>query len=568
MGSRAAPSQSQSEAEPFPTFDEDDDECIPYERQPEESQGHGQNQSRRKDGARRSSINAQLSSRANRTRTSSLIQSFVESHPPLGMWQATGEVGSKIPTLPEIRNGAFADDGWTHEGQMERRGAKPTEIHRQRMERTSSASTRTRKSSLSAGANANASANANVHPVIVEERHDYFPGNRKASIPLQEPLVEEATATQQEQKPSENYTDTAEKKQYQYQSSISSQQHDPNEPQTIHIQNGPDETGTYPNGYRFPKKHTWKQSTMIGLRAFWKFVLTPFGFVMTIYGLNIIGWGAMIFFVLLKAAPAMCHPNCEDDSSARQKWIEIDSQILNALFCVTAFGLFPWRARDFYYLMRWRLLGDQLCHRRLAGIYRSWYRLPGSDKLPENLGPPPVYDKKHPRTPESPPPFSDEEIVKLEENPAIPIPVTSMPEAPLTGVRAPPSKSWTLDLVVWMYILNTGFQVCLCVWMWHFNRFNRPSWGTGVFITLGCLVGICAGICVFVEGSRIKRIEGIPVQEYDVLESVEDYQERKAKEEKKEAKKSARRDQLEGLRGHYRVVRSEKLKGQQWYSRN
>ncbi|KFY94778.1 hypothetical protein V498_03727 [Pseudogymnoascus sp. VKM F-4517 (FW-2822)] len=35
----------------------------------------------------------------------------------------------------------------------------------------------------------------------------------------------------------------------------------------------------------------------------------------------------------------MCHPTCDDINSPRRVWIEIDSQILNALFCVTGFGL-------------------------------------------------------------------------------------------------------------------------------------------------------------------------------------------------------------------------------------
>jgi len=341
---------------------------------------------------------------------------------------------------------------------------------------------------------------------------------------------------------------------------------------------GPDETGTYPNGYRFPKKHTWTQATAIGLTAFWKFFLTPFGFVVTIYGLNIIGWGAMIFFVLLKAAPAMCHPSCDDDSSARKKWIEIDSQILNALFCVTGFGLIPWRFRDFYYLMRWRLFGQHAYHRRLAGIYRGWYRLPGSDQLPEDVGPPPLaYNEKNAQTAESPPSDTAEEIARLEENPAIPIPVTSMPEPPLTGVRAPPTKSWTIDIVVWMYILNTAFQACLAGFMWALNRFNRPSWATGLFITTGCLVAIIAGIVVFIEGSKVKKIEGIPVQEYDILESVEEYQERKAQEDKKTMKKEKKtmdepQYQKEKGREHtvhtHRLVRSEKLKGHHWFTRH
>jgi MFS family permease len=36
----------------------------------------------------------------------------------------------------------------------------------------------------------------------------------------------------------------------------------------------------------------------------------------------------------------------------RKVWIEIDSQILNALFCVTGLGLIPWRVRDLYQVYR------------------------------------------------------------------------------------------------------------------------------------------------------------------------------------------------------------------------
>ncbi|KAJ9609431.1 hypothetical protein H2200_005758 [Cladophialophora chaetospira] len=551
--------------------------------------------------ARRPSISSCISEAPSRTvsairtraRTGSLSRAFLQSNPPLGMWQATGEIGSKIPTLPEIRNGAFADDGWNHEGQMEHRGTNPHEIHARRLARTSSASTRTRKSSISG------------QPVIAEERHEFFP-KRSPTTVRQDPLLEEASSTQpsepaharaeeigqlngseerggtprlSERSPStkrlsktrkptvSEKTDSSSRRDYSVPASTV-----PSEPQAIRVESGPDETGTYPNGYRFPKKHTWGQSINIGLKAYWKFLKTPFGIILTIYGLNVVGWGAMIFFVLLKAAPAMCHPSCDDDSSAREKWIEIDSQILNGLFCVTAFGLLPWRGRDFYYLMRWRVGGNQIYHRKLAGIYRGWYRLPGSESLEEHVGPPPTQPKKKPAstTAEAPPPYTPEEITELERSPSIPLPATSMPEPPLTGIRAPSSRSWTLDAVIWLYLWNTIFQVLLCIWMWHWNRFNRPSWGTGVWITFGCLVAIGAGVVAMREGLRVKKIEGIPVQEYDVLESIDDYHERKAKEDAKEAKKLAKHEHHRHFRHDdtHMVVHTEKLKGHQWFTRH
>lgn len=160
-----------TDTEAFPALEEEPD--IPFDRS-QDAVAH--------DVGRRGSITSRLSAQT-RTRTSSLVQSFIQSNPPLGMWQATGEVGSKIPTLPEIRNGAFDAEGWTHEGQMEHRGTNPHEIHRQRIARTSSASTRTRRSSRSTGA-----------PVaILEERHEFFP--KRAPTLMQETLHEEATAT-------------------------------------------------------------------------------------------------------------------------------------------------------------------------------------------------------------------------------------------------------------------------------------------------------------------------------------------------------------------------------------
>jgi hypothetical protein len=108
------------------------------------------------------------------------------------MWQATGEVTSKVPSLAEIKNGSFTTDGWSHEGQMERRGTNPHEIHRRRMARTSSATTRTRKSSIAGG--------AGVIDESIDERpsedqgqaREYFP--RRGSLAYQEPVEEETTA--------------------------------------------------------------------------------------------------------------------------------------------------------------------------------------------------------------------------------------------------------------------------------------------------------------------------------------------------------------------------------------
>jgi hypothetical protein len=121
--------------------------------------------------SRRSSTASSIGERSRRASlyarraSASIGSAFMTSNPPLGMWQATGEVASQIPTLPDIKSGSFGQDGWNHEGQMERRGTNPHEIHRKRLARTSSATTRTRRSS----------SRATGTPGTISEEVQYFP---------------------------------------------------------------------------------------------------------------------------------------------------------------------------------------------------------------------------------------------------------------------------------------------------------------------------------------------------------------------------------------------------------
>lgn len=271
---------------------------------------------------------------------------------------------------------------------------------------------------------------------------------------------------------------------------------------------GPDEDGVYPNGYKFPPKHTWGEATKIGAKAFWKFTLTPLGFLIVLYGLNVVAWGGMLFLLLIGGGQEyMCYPpgshgvkECNNINSPRRIWIEIDSQILNALFCVTGFGLIPWRFRDLYYLLQFRIQHKQEALRRLGGIHRSWFRLPGSDQLPTD--------------PQAP-------MLGPDTNPSIPVPPSKAPDAPLTGIRAPPTRPWKLDYVIWAYVINTFLQAVLSAFMWGFNRYKRPSWSTGLFVALACIVAALGGLMCFQEGKRVKAVEGIPVDEAEVLRDVE-----------------------------------------------
>jgi hypothetical protein len=178
-------SPSEEKAEPFPALSPI--ESVPTD-QPRRQQDGDESRRPATSSTGAPASTADTFNSPSRRRTSSIRQSFLHSNPPLGMWQATGEVTSKVPSLAEIRNGSFASDGWNHEGQLERRGANPHEIHRRRIARTSSASTRTRASS-----NVPTSP---VTPTITEhvgedhgEARLYFP--RRGSLSMKEIVQEQ-----------------------------------------------------------------------------------------------------------------------------------------------------------------------------------------------------------------------------------------------------------------------------------------------------------------------------------------------------------------------------------------
>ncbi|PBP22742.1 hypothetical protein BUE80_DR006426 [Diplocarpon rosae] len=135
---------------------------------------------------------------------------------------------------------------------------------------------------------------------------------------------------------------------------------------------------------------------------------------------------------------------------------------------------------------------------RKAGINRGWFRLAGSQELPVTLGPAEI----------------DNELPNVAES-SIPFPISKVPDAPLTGFRAPPTALWKLDFVIWTMVWNTFLQAVLSGFMWGLNRYDRPSWSTGLFVALACIVAACGGIMSFIEGKHVKAIEGVPVSEAD-----------------------------------------------------
>lgn len=159
-----------------------------------------------------------------------------------------------------------------------------------------------------------------------------------------------------------------------------------------------------------------------------------------IYGLNVVAWGGMLFLILVGAAN-----NTMPDEHTRKVWIEIDSQILNALFCVTGIGLIPWRVRDV--------------------IQFHWVKY-----RPKVL-------RRHKYT---------------------------------------TNTTW-IAVVIWTFIANSLFQIGMAVTMWSMNMYNRPPWLVGIFVGLGCVSGIVAGLIQFFLGRQTKKKNKIEQEKADIV---------------------------------------------------
>ncbi|KAI9646240.1 hypothetical protein NHQ30_005680 [Ciborinia camelliae] len=387
---------------------------------------------------------------------------FEESNPPTGFCIASGQIASQVPSITDIRRGSFGAEGWSGEGQV-----------REKQRRTSSSRSTSSQLGEQEKGRRKSTAGMNIADSISsgpEIRHDVLPEaveeEEHSRAPIQAHQVLSSSDT--------NFMSPK-----------------------VKVEDGY-RTTPFDNGYQFPPKHSWTVSTATFFKAFWKFFITPVGFLVTVYGLNVVAWGGMLFLLLCNASPAMCHPTCNDINSPRRIWIEIDSQILNALFCVTGFGTIPWRFRDLYYLLQYRIGKNEIGLRRLAGINRSWFRLAGSQDLPVGLGPAQIATE-------------DSDIPQS----CVAFPPDKSPDAPLTGVRAPATAMWKLDFVIWTMVCNTFLQAVLSGFMWGLNRYNRPSWSTGLFVALACIVAACGGIMSFMEAKKVKAIEGVPVSDVD-----------------------------------------------------
>jgi uncharacterized membrane protein YfcA len=69
---------------------------------------------------------------------------------------------------------------------------------------------------------------------------------------------------------------------------------------------------------------------------------------------------------------------------------------------------------------------------------------------------------------------------------------------------------WKLQTVIGLSLLNTIFQVILSLFMWCYNRHNRPAWSVGLFLCLAFVSSIGAGVLQFLEKKRVQQVERRP----------------------------------------------------------
>lgn len=168
------------------------------------------------------------------------------------------------------------------------------------------------------------------------------------------------------------------------------------------------------------------------------------GAVITLYFMLVCAFGIFLIILLCDGAPAMSRTWGPDDikRSPRRLWIEICTQVLTGLFCITGLGLFPLRVRDVFLWVHGRHLGDIYSTNKLLKIHTNWF-------------------------------------------------------------WAGFSSFWKLFLVIMLLMMSSVFQVLLCVVMWHYDRYTRPTWATASLIGASSFFVIVAGLITMIETRRI-----------------------------------------------------------------
>lgn len=223
------------------------------------------------------------------------------------------------------------------------------------------------------------------------------------------------------------------------------------------------------------------------LSGFWGYIKTPMGFFAFVYGFLCAFWGAAI--VLFLAKIINLHNKDRQDF-----WVEISSQVTNALFTVTGVGLIPWRVIDTYRIAKiWH-------YRQVTRRLRRNAKLPAL--IDGNDLPDPIYNPNYVHV------LSERQQADLhyQQQKFMASQTWYRPHETETH-KAFPIKT---ALFICLYTdFNSVFQCMLCGCMWGLNRFQRPAWTTGSLIPASFLCGIAAGVLIWRGGNQTKKVKEV-----------------------------------------------------------
>ena len=235
------------------------------------------------EGTLRSREPSNSSSLQSRLRSAS--KNFQESNPPTGMWIATGQIASSVPSLFDVRRGSYSSEGWSAEGQVIERDRKAS-LSGRRSSQAGVDPTRTRGST-----NSNNSKGLHRHQSVPETVAESDLQGVK-SLPSDSPTSGIPTPAVLMPGISKAETDGSMDRFYpKNKDSKTSGERSSSETKTNRENNALKHdprfrTTPFNNGYQFPPKHTWGESTKIFLVAFWNFFTTPIGFLVTVSKLS------------------------------------------------------------------------------------------------------------------------------------------------------------------------------------------------------------------------------------------------------------------------------------------
>lgn len=175
-----------------------------------------------------------------------------------------------------------------------------------------------------------------------------------------------------------------------------------------------------------------------------QFLFSLRGFFLTLYFFTVLGWALFLVIILCNGAPAMSREYGPDNvqHSPRRIWIEACTQVINGLFCIAGLGLFLFRARDVYLWTKSAVTGDIYCTQKILNIHSDWF---------------------------------------------------------WGGF----SRPWKLFVVIFLHMASSIFQVLLCVVMWHYNKYDRPTWATASLIGTSASFVVMSGFIMGIEARRI-----------------------------------------------------------------